>query len=355
MIFEPRTVVEWDAFSSEYPPFSIAVDGYCKGAPRSTPDGLILNINHHEDVDSMATRSSCEQALCLVKLGLYKTFQTRNGKPKATLYLNDCDQDVVLATYVLSYPDHVPRARLRELVRLEDHLDMSAGLFPADKSDSQLIRQLAWISEPYTEARHNGELTAMDARNMKALVEEMHRRVRSTLFGRGKELQLDTRFEVLGSYQDWALVRSVGIHARFGMASKGITAYVELRASEGDRYHYALGRLSSFIPFPVKLICLALNEAEGIDDLTKGWGGGKNHGGSPRELGSKLPPEEVGRIIEGCIALHRRIIEEKPPETRKESPSEAVKSRNGKVNGAAKQNGTANPETKDPDVTEEGS
>src|SRR3989338_4194508 len=99
LVCEPGKVVTWDEFK-QYPEFSIAIDGYCYGRPRGSASGLRLNINHHEEGDRTATRSSCEQALVLVKMGLYRRYQV-NGEPTATLYVNDCDQDVVLATYVL--------------------------------------------------------------------------------------------------------------------------------------------------------------------------------------------------------------------------------------------------------------
>src|SRR5512142_3307535 len=110
---EPRRTVTWDEFST-YPPFSIAIDGYCAGPPRSSVDGLRLNINHHEDCDRIATRSSCAQALHLVKMGLYDTFSVE-GRPHATLYVNDCDQDVQWTTYALMNPDQVedPRFKFR--------------------------------------------------------------------------------------------------------------------------------------------------------------------------------------------------------------------------------------------------
>jgi hypothetical protein len=208
------------------------------------------------------------------------------------------------------YPEHVNRTRLLELIDIEDHLDMSAGLFSPNRNSSKLVRQLAWINEGFDKARQSGELQSLDEKAMRAMIVEAHRRIKATLFGRGKEIQLDTSFEVIKEYSTWSLVRPIGSHARLGYAAKGIKAYVELVGEEDGVYRYNLGRLSGFIPFPVRIICLALNEAESIDDAKKGWGGGKNSGGSPREQGSKLEPEALGKKIEACVAFDRELKEE---------------------------------------------
>ena len=244
LVFEPRKTVSWDEFSV-HPPYSIAVDGYCSGQPRSTPDGLRLNINHHEDCDRIATRSSCAQALHLVKMGLFDTF-SKDGKPEATIYANDCDQDVTWATYILRHPQHIDRPRLKAMVQLEDLLDMSAGLYPIKKR-WHLLKKLLWVSEPYTNARADGSLHAMDSDAMTALVDGMHRRIRDTLFGRGREVLPDDRFEVIAEFPRWSFIKEIGTHARIGVAQKGIKAFVSLVAYGPKRCRYVIVRRSRFM------------------------------------------------------------------------------------------------------------
>lgn len=299
LVFEPRKTVPWDEFCA-YPAYSIAVDGYCPGGPRSSPDGLHLNINHHEDVDRIATRSSCAQALHLVKMGLFETF-SRDGKREATVYANDCDQDVTWATYILRHPQHVDRPRLKAMVQLEDLLDMSAGLYPIKKRWS-LLKKLLWVTAPYTDARADGSLHTMDGEAMGALVDVMHRRIRDTLFGRGKEVVPDDRFEVIAEFPRWSFIKEIGTHARIGVAQKGIKAFVSLVSSGAKRCRYVIVRRSRFINwFPLEEICRQLNAAEGIrpDDSDR-WGGSDNVIGSPRSGGSKLKPEEVLAIVKGA-------------------------------------------------------
>lgn len=304
MIFEPRKTVTWDEFKT-YGPYNIALDGYCKGEPRCTYDGLTVNMNHHENVDAVATRSTCEQAMCHVKLGLYKTF-SENGVPKATLYLNDPDQDAALATYVLTHPQHANRPKLLALVDLEDHLDMSAGLYPPDRCDAKLLRQMAWIFEPYTDRRLAGTLRELDGEGMHSLMSEVHHRIAASLFGHGKDLAPNKEFELISEQDGWHFVREIGAQARTGMAEQGVRAYVVLKFADEGRYDYSIGRLSSIVPFPLRLIYSALNEAEGIDDdEIERWGGSRIIGGSPRMQGSRLTPEQVITVVESCLELRR--------------------------------------------------
>lgn len=299
LVCRPGRTVTWKKFQ-EYPARSIAVDGFCSGRPQATKDGLRININHHEEVDRFATRSSCDQALILVKMGLYERLQ-EDGRPSATLYVNDCDQDVAFATYVLMHPKHADRPKLKQLIRLEDLLDMSAGLYPVRKK-WHLIRQLNWITEEYTDLRSRGLLGTLNAGEMEALLLRMHRRIRDALFGRVKEVFVDTRFERLEEHEGWTLVRETGKQARLGMAEAGVKAFITVLEEGEGRWRYALGRLSHFIPFPLGEFYEALNAAEGIGRREADrWGGSENSGGSPRKSGSSLTPEMVGAVIDGCL------------------------------------------------------
>jgi hypothetical protein len=305
MIVEPgKTVKRKDFF--RYPEYSIAIDGYCEGSPGLSPDGLRLNINHHERCYRIATGASCAQALRHVKAKLYEGFSC-GGKPHACLYVNDCDQDVQWATYILKHPQHVDRPRLKAMVALADLLDMSAGFYPIKKR-WHLVRKLLWVSEPYTEARADGRLTVMGAIDMEKLIEQTHRRIRDTLFGGGKEIEPDTRLEVIEDFGRWQFINEIGRNARLGLAQKGITAFVALVGPFGPIGpsepvgRYVILRRSGFIRwFPTNKMFKRLNEAEGIasNDPDR-WSGGDNGGGSPRKRLSRLTPEQVTAIVKEC-------------------------------------------------------
>ena len=56
---------EWAEFCSTHPPYSIALDGYVSGASRFDGRGPWLNLDHHADVDRLATRATCAASLAL--------------------------------------------------------------------------------------------------------------------------------------------------------------------------------------------------------------------------------------------------------------------------------------------------
>src|SRR5690606_35943804 len=91
----PGVIVQRDEFLATHPPYSIALDGYVSGEPflAITPQGPYRNFNHHESVDRSCTSATCEQVRRAVILGLYDLYQGKHG-PRATLWVNDCDQDV---------------------------------------------------------------------------------------------------------------------------------------------------------------------------------------------------------------------------------------------------------------------
>lgn len=307
MIVQPRKTVSKDEFL-QYPPYSIAIDGYGRGAPFFSAERRILNINHHEDCDRIATRSSCAQALHLVKMGLYDTFSYQ-GKRHADLYVNDCDQDVTWATYVLMHQEQLENSRLKqrlkEMIQIEDMLDMSAGLYPIKKR-WHLLKRLLWVSEPYTDARADGSLHAMNGDAMRAMIEQMHGRIRSTLYGRGKEIEPDDRLEVIADFERWQFIREIGRHARLGVAQKGLKAFVSHVAHCGRRGgdRYVIVRRSQFIDwFPIDRMCDMLNEEEGTvgPDAADRWGGSRDNViGSPREHGSNIRPTRVLEIVKAA-------------------------------------------------------
>ena len=53
---EPLT---WEQFCATVGPYAVALDGYVAAGPRFDPAGPRVNFNHHEEVDRLATRSTC--------------------------------------------------------------------------------------------------------------------------------------------------------------------------------------------------------------------------------------------------------------------------------------------------------
>jgi hypothetical protein len=290
--------LEWGEFCSTHGAYAIALDGYVAAASRFDPSGPRLNLDHHTGADRLATRATCAQALLAVRQGLFDCFRDGEG-PRAEVCVNHCDEDVCTAWFVLTHaglaaPWKTPA--LDRFVNLVDVLDTTAGTYqlPADLS---ALKELAWVFAPYYRFRRGGELDRAQAEGHSGVVAEVSSRIERHLDGRGGSHLLDGRYERRGGGPGWALIREIGCQARLAATADGVRAYVCVRERTDGRWAYVVGRASPFVPFDVAGILGALNEAEGA---TKDrWGGSDLVGGSPRVRGSRLPPGEVERIING--------------------------------------------------------
>lgn len=309
LVVEPSTPpVEWDVFVRSAAPFSIALDGYVKGVPQYEPAGPFLNLNHHEDCFRPAMHATCGQVLRMLRTGLMSTFRNGEG-PTAHVFVNDCDEDVCTSWYLLKH--HAVCAQtmnplLNRLVQMEDDLDSTGGAYPFPL-DLPVLRELAWVFEPYRQFRLSGGLDKKNARAYTDVIENVEGRIGRHITGRGEEIPLDTRYERIGGGPGWTMVREFGSQARTGMFSDGIRAFVSVRDVGPGRWVYTVWRISPFIRFNCRRILDACNEfersllttAEELTRFEKGdlWGGGDDGGGSPRVGGSKVAPADLEKLI----------------------------------------------------------
>jgi hypothetical protein len=307
LIVRPREVIKWKEFL-ELPGYAIALDGFVYGPTMFSKKGPHLNLNHHEEVDRPSTRSTCAQVMVAAKTGLCRNFK-KNGEFFAQVYVNDPDQDTAMAVWLLRNHERISGFRseplINRLVFANDMLDATAGSYPFDP-DSKVYGDMAWIFKPYTEARLSGHLKNMNSGEMEAVIDAIGKRIDDYTLGRGKQCQLDNRYERLIEGDGWALVREIGSDARTRMIMDGVYSFVSLRVAEDGANIYSIGSLSPFEDFPLDVFYPALNEAEGIlPEETDRWGGGNTIGGSPRNRGSNLAPEEVAKIINYELKKYR--------------------------------------------------
>ncbi len=298
----PGKTVSRDQFVATHPPFSIALDGYVTGEPflHLADKGPYRNFNHHESVDRSCTSATCEQVRRAVILGLYDLYRGESGV-QATVWANDCDQDVCLATWILFHPGRADEPWVRTLAYVEDLLDMSAGGFPMP-DERDLLGEVRWVFEPYTSQRPN--LTELTADDMFDIIREVHGRIERFLAGTGASLPLIGNYRQIGGGRGWVLAEVDHQHARQKMIEAGVKAAIELYSRPGQPYLYAIWRRSEYIvDFPVAEILARLNEAEGLDPA-HGWGGSENVGGSPRGRGSRLAPAQVEVVVNQVVDDH---------------------------------------------------
>ena len=297
----PGKIITREEFLETHPPFSIALDGYVAGEPflAVNDKGPYRNFNHHEAVDRSCTSATCEQVRRAIALGLYDLYKGERG-PRATLWANDCDQDVCLATWILFNPSRASEPWVRTLSYIEDLLDMSSGGFPMP-DERDLLGEIRWVFEPYTGNRHR--LAELGEEGMHDIIQESHTRIERFLNGESKITPLLGDYREIGGGDGWVLVEIDHQHARQKMVEANIKAAVELYAQKDDHYMYAIWRRSEYIVnFPILEILRQLNIAEGFDpEGVTGWGGSENVGGSPRGVGSKLTPSEVEAVVREVV------------------------------------------------------
>lgn len=298
--------VSWNDFRRSHPAGSIALDGYVRGSSQFDPRGPWLNFDHHADVDRLSSRATCSQVLLAIRQGLLER-KSLLGRWKLQVFVNDCDEDVCLSWYLLTHPHICGRneGALDRLVQAVDLLDTTAGacLHPPEEN---LLRQIAWIFEPYRFARLGGSLDSAPAAGHRSIIDAVGRRIAAHLDGSGGTSLLDLRYERIFAGKGWAMVAEIGAQARLGMVRNGIRAYVSVRERPDGRWSYSLGRTSPFVPFDVPRIVAELNEVEYPGQGN--WGGGNLIAGSPRKKGSQLSPTQVTDIVAETMGQDRLSI-----------------------------------------------
>jgi hypothetical protein len=296
-------------FCEHSEPFSIALDGYVKGGPWFDKKGPRANFNHHEDVDRMATRSTCGQVYLAIWSGLFLQFHNKRGH-HAHVYVNDCDEDVCMAWFLLLHGDLAEQKkknkdkidpevyrRLYRLVTMEDNLDTTSGAYCLP-TDYPVLREVNWVFDPYQQFRLSGGLRDRDAQQFREIIDIICGRAMQYIKGHGEIVELDMRFEVVGGGPNWSMVKKIGAQARTGMFEQGIHAYITVAQRGEERcWDYSLGRTSVFVDFDLLHAYRRLNKAEDLLGNPDYWGGGNTTGGSPRVSGSKLSPAQVEEII----------------------------------------------------------
>jgi hypothetical protein len=300
LCIEPATApMSWKAFTRQYPPKSIALDGFVSDKPRFNPRGPWANFNHHEGVSRLETRATCCQVLLATRMGRFSSFCDDEGHPQASLYVNDCDEDVCLSVFILQNRNlvvSVTNPILNRLVFMEDMLDTTAGMYPFPV-DMPALEEVMWVFDPYRQFRLSGEIDKRVTSSFYAMVELVNTRIMAHLTGRGKRIALNPRYELLAKENGWSMVREIGNGARFKMHEDGIQAFVSLRERPDGSFGYVIGRSDPYVSLPLPKIVKAVNKAEGLLESDDRWGGGDTSVGSPRISGSKLDPVELTRII----------------------------------------------------------
>jgi hypothetical protein len=304
LFVEPHVIpVSWEDFIKNYPNNSIALDGYVSDETKYlTKDKVMVNINHHENVNRLATRCTSSQIRLCSPLKLLDLFRNEKNNIEMNIYVNDCDEDVCLSYFLLknvNISEAVFNPIINKLVDIEDKLDTCSGAYPYPK-DSAILREIAWVFEPYRIARFNGHLHSKQPTVYENVIMAVEDRIMKYLIGKGNQIDVDTRYTVIGGSKKWSMVEEAGTYSRTGMMSDGINAYLSVSDRGDGTWTYSIGKMSPFVDFDIHFLYKELNKIEKIttNDL---WGGSDTTGGSPRKSGSKLSPKDMEKIINDII------------------------------------------------------
>jgi hypothetical protein len=127
-------------------------------------------------------------------------------------------------------------------------------------------------------------------------IEDVNTRITALIEGLGGEKPIDARHEILyRSPRGYTMFRG-GPEARYHLFSKGMRAYIMLKAEHKGKFDYSIGRMSEAIPFPVLELCDRYNEIEGRA-RSDGWNGSSLVAGH-RGFMSTLEPRMIAAVTD---------------------------------------------------------
>lgn len=294
LVILPGVEMTTEQFLAEYGRFGIAIDGLIKEPSWQKPEFPAININHHDGSDRIGTRASCEQALIHVRMGLFDTFR-HNGTPTAVVVANAGDQDIAATWTVINngWMLHVAHAPpINRFVGVEGITDATGATYPFSP-DMPYLARIMWTFEPYTNLMRSNP-GCSDAQVLRSIVFDMERRIMQHLMGDGGAIEIDARSNVLPTRGRFSIVEEIGVHARLGLAAKGVRAFLVSRQLPSGRWQHTFSRTGPLVDVDLVGLSNHFNELE--KPVGGSWGGGDTFAGSPRGVGSMYDQQEAVAI-----------------------------------------------------------
>ena len=284
-------------------PGSIFLDGVARCEPFMDHEKQIYNLDHHEGCVRAFTLATCEQALILSLKGLDLRDREWN------IMANEPDLDTVLAIWILLNHRRLQdrgfanRQRLLTLVRLEGTID-ALGLelkefsgLPPDLAQSmqRLIDHLR-----REEMRLKKDALWDEANYLEYTADLLHQIDRMIFrpsdFTDFQEIKELARADINGKRIVVAVEADMGIYE---IEPRLKTLYGErlgwVILKKGPKT-YTLRQMDIFMPVTLEQVYDRLNfidAAVRYRNRQNHWGGSVEIGGSPRETGTRLSPQEI--------------------------------------------------------------
>ncbi len=284
-------------------PGSIFLDGVAQTGPLLDHNRQIYNFDHHEGCVRLFTLSTCEQVLLMVKKGL--DLRSRDWN----IFANNPDLDTILAIWLLlnhvriKEQESIRESILIALVRLEGLIDaigleMKAFSALPPAMLNQIQRVINYLRRKELQIKKDGLWEETDF--LEYTMDILHE-IDQILFVAGKVddlLGIEELARVnLSEHHVAVVVRSdLGIYEIEPQLKKIYGGNLGLVALSRSPTAYTLRKIDHFLNLDLDAVYERLNF---IDPAVKfgaennRWGGSADIGGSPREIGTQLTPDEI--------------------------------------------------------------
>ena len=293
-------------------PGTIFLDGVAQNGPLLDNSRQIYNFDHHEGCVRPFTLSTCEQVLIMLKKGF--DLRTREWR----IIANDPDLDTVLAIWLLlnhiriNEQESVRQHILFPLIRLEGAIDALGlelkaitGLSPGQINQSQRI--IDHLRRREIQIKKDGlwgeetDFLAYTAEVLYAIDQIMYE---SEKFGELLGVEELARVNLPGNRVAVVVQSDMGIYEIEPHLKKTYGGSIGLAILRRTPTAYTIRQIDPFLDGSLEDVYEKLNF---MDPAVKyhsqdRWGGSSDIGGSPRDRGTQLTPEE---IAEGCREAFR--------------------------------------------------
>ena len=294
-------------------PGTIYLDGVAQSEPFLDHEKQVYNLDHHEGCVRAFTLATCEQALIMCVKGL--DLRDREWK----IYAGEPDLDVILSVWIIlnhqwvNDRDAIRRRSLIALVRLEGIID-SLGLELRELSglpddlQTRLMKVIDRLRVEEIELKKNGTWAETDypeyvMRMLRQLDQYLLKLEALDDFQGIEEL---SRIELTNNRIAVVVASELGIYElepRLNKQYGNRLGWVVLQRGEND---YTVRQMDLFMPANLIDLYRQLNytdpNVKGRMDVGR-WGGSADIGGSPKDQGTGLPPDQ---ILSACRDVVRK-------------------------------------------------
>ncbi len=288
---------------SKAAPGTIFLDGVAQYGPLLDHSKQVYNFDHHEGCVRLFTLSTCEQVLLMIKKGL--DLRCREWK----IYANDPDLDTILAVWLLlnhiriNEQESIRENILFPLVRLQGSID-SLGLemkimtgLPATLLN-QCQRIIDHLRRKELQLKKDGLWEQTDflpytADILYAIDQIVYE---SKKLGKSLGVEELARVTLPGNRVAVVLQSDMGIYEIEPHLKKIYGGNIGLVILRRSQTAYTLRQVDPFLKGTLEDVYEKLNfidPAVKYRNMNNKWGGSSDIGGSPREIGTRLTPEEI--------------------------------------------------------------